>query len=154
MCGTVLRNFATIVFAYLIVTSAAAGETNALALTYAPWAKSCVGETCFIGTDGRTNPICVPVVSAALVERNAGAKTTLRVILPVWMSLERGVRITIGSGQPIERSYVGCFANGCRADYDAGAELVEHAPGKSVITQPRTSYRHSQISPDAGTLPP
>jgi invasion protein IalB len=146
MCCTVSRCFVTIVLACLIITSATAVETNALALTYSPWAKSCVRETCFIGTDGRTNPICVPIVSAALIERNAGAIKTLRVILPARMSLERGVRITIGSGQPIERSYTGCFANGCRADYEAGPELVEQLKQARTLVIEARDKANSLIS--------
>jgi invasion protein IalB len=60
-----------------------------------------------------------------LIERNGDTKKTLRVTLPTRVSLERGVRIIIDQGQAIERPYVNCFANGCMADYDAGAELVD-----------------------------
>jgi invasion protein IalB len=137
----VLRDAALLRHNFLRVSRCHVGngdETNTPSLTYTPWAKSCARETCFIGTDGRTNPICVPIVSAALIEPNAGARKTLRVILPAQVNLERGVRITIGSGQPVARSYTGCFANGCRADYDAGAELVEQLKqGRTLVIEAR-----------------
>jgi invasion protein IalB len=67
--------------------------------------------------------LLAPTRSAALIERNGDSKKTLRVTLPNRVNLEHGVRIIIDQGQPIERPYVNCFANGCMADYDAGAEL-------------------------------
>jgi invasion protein IalB len=134
MCCTLLRWFGTMAFACLVATPVIAKETNLPALTYTSWTKFCLGDTCFtgrdgrlsvIGADGRSSVDCGPVVAAALIERNGNTKKTLRVTLPTRVSLKRGVRIIIDQGRAIERPYVNCFANGCMADYDAGAELVD-----------------------------
>jgi invasion protein IalB len=130
----VLRCFATMAFACLVATPVIAEGANLPAPTYSPWTRFCLGESCFTGRDGRLNVIgrdgrsnidCGPVVAAVFIERNGDTKKTLRVTLPTRVSLERGVRIIIDQGQAIERPYVNCFANGCTADYDAGAELVD-----------------------------
>jgi invasion protein IalB len=119
------RCFAAIVLAGLAATSVGAEETNLSGLIYSPWTKFCLNETCFVGSDGRSVPDCEPVVSAVLIARLGNSKATLRVTLPAGVNVEHGVRIVIDQGQPIERSFVGCLANGCRADYDGGAELVD-----------------------------
>ena len=134
MCCTVLRCFATMAFACLVATPVIAEEANLPTLTYTPWTKFCISNTCFIGRDGRLNVIgrdgrsnidCGPGVAAVLIERNGDRKKILRVTLPTRVSLERGIRIIFDQDQPIERPYANCFANGCTADYEAGAELVD-----------------------------
>ena len=120
------RFFAAIILAGLVPTSANAEETNLPALIYSPWAKFCLKETCFVGSEGRSEPDCGPVVvSVVLIERFGDSKRSLHVTLPARVNTERGLRIVIDQGEPIERPYVGCFANGCRAEYEGGAELVE-----------------------------
>jgi invasion protein IalB len=108
-----------------LVAPATAEAADLPALTYSAWTKFCVKDSCFIGSDGRLRADCGPVVAAVFIERNGDTKKTLRVTLPTRVSLERAVRIMIDQGQAIERPYVGCFAGGCMADYDAGAELVD-----------------------------
>jgi len=141
----VLRRFATMVFACIVVAPVAAEEANLPALTYSPWIKSCLNETCFIGKDGRSNADCGPVVAAVFIERNGDTKKTLRVTLPPRVSLERGVRIIIDRSKPIERPYVRCFANGCMADYDAGVELVDQLKQGQVLALEAVDKANSPI---------
>lgn len=124
MCCIVLRAFAAMTFAFLVSPAAIAEEASLPALTYSPWSKLCINDTCFVGRDG-ANADCGPVVAAVLIERDREAKRTLRVTLPTRVNRDRGVRIAIDQGPAIERPYASCFANGCMADYDAGAELVD-----------------------------
>jgi invasion protein IalB len=146
MCCMVLRCFATMAFACLVATPVIAEEANLPALTYSPWTKFCLNNTCFIGRDGRSNADCGPVVAAVFIERNGDTKKTLRVALPTRVSLERGVRIIIDQGQAIERPYVGCFANGCMADYDAGAELVDQLKQGRMLVLKAIDKANSPIS--------
>jgi invasion protein IalB len=103
-------------------------------------------ETCFIGRDGRLRADCGPVVAAVFIERNGDTKKTLRVTLPTRVSLERAVRIMIDQGQAIERPYVGCFASGCMADYDAGAELVDQLKQGRILALEAIDKDNSPIS--------
>jgi invasion protein IalB len=57
--------------------------------------------------------------------RSKDLKTTLHVTLPTRVNTDRGVHIVIDQAQPIERPFVGCFANGCMAEYEAGQELID-----------------------------
>jgi invasion protein IalB len=142
----VLRCFATIAFACVVATPVIAEKSSLPALTYSPWIKFCLDNTCFIGRDGRSNPDCGPVVAAVLIERNGDTKKTLRVSLPTWVSRERGVRIIIDPDQAIERPYVNCFASGCMADYDAGAELVDQLKQGRTLALEAIDEANSPIS--------
>jgi invasion protein IalB len=103
-----------------------------------------LNETCFIGRDGRSD--CGPVVAAVLIERNGETKKTLRVTLPTRVSLERGVRIIIDQGQPVTRPYVRCYPNGCMADYEAGAELVDQLKQGQMLVLEGVDATNSPIS--------
>jgi invasion protein IalB len=136
MCRMISRCFVTLAFACLVPLPAMAEEAGSPALTFSPWTKFCVTDTCFIGRDGRLQPDCGSVVAAVVIERNGDKKRTLRVTLPARVNLERAVRIAIDQGQSIERPYIGCFASGCMADYAAGAELVDQLKqGKMLVLE-------------------
>jgi invasion protein IalB len=141
-----LRWFGTMALACLVATPAIAEEANLPTLTYSPWTKVCLGNTCFIGREGRSNVDCGPVVAAALIERKGDTKKTLRVTLSIRVSLERGVRIIIDQGPAVERPYVNCFANGCMADYDAGAELVDQLKQGRMLVLKAIDKTNSPIS--------
>ncbi|MCK1394634.1 invasion associated locus B family protein [Bradyrhizobium sp. 1] len=134
MSNMPLRWFGSVALACLVATPVIAEEAGTPALTFSPWTKHCLGDTCFIGKDGRRNVIgpdnlsninCGSVVSALLVERSVDDKKALRVMLPPSVSRGSGVRIIIDQGQPIERPYMHCLASGCTAEYLAGPELVD-----------------------------
>ena len=146
MCCVVLRCFAAMAFACLAATPVRAREPNFPALTYSPWIKICLNNTCFIGMDGRANADCGPVVSAVLIERSGGTKKTLRVTLPTRVNLERGVSIIIDRGQVIERPYTDCFANGCMADYEAGAQLIDQLKQGRTLALEAVDRANSPIS--------
>ncbi|MBR0848903.1 invasion associated locus B family protein [Bradyrhizobium diazoefficiens] len=150
-----LRSFGTMAFACLVATPVIAQDASLPALTYSPWTKFCMADTCFVsrdgrlnvvGADGRSNVDCGPVVAAVLIERTGDTKKTLRVTLPNRVSLERGVRIIIGQDQAIERPFVNCFANGCMADYDAGAELVDRLKQGRMLVLKAIDKASSPIS--------
>ena len=133
-------------FACLDAPPVIAEEANLPALIYTPWTKFCVKDTCFVGRDGRLREDCGPVVAAVFIERNGDTKKTFRVSLPTRVSLERAVRIIIDRGQAIERPYVGCFASGCMADYDAGVELVDQLKQGRTLTLEAIDKDNSPIS--------
>jgi invasion protein IalB len=99
-------------------------------LTYLPWTKVCqkrpeanAKQICFIGKDGRIES-GQPVVAAVLIEPEGEPRKTLRVTLPLGMSLQPGTRVIVDSGQPMTGPYVICFPTGCMADYEASNELI------------------------------
>ncbi|SDP01056.1 invasion associated locus B family protein [Afipia sp. GAS231] len=133
-------------FACLLATPVIAEETAFPALTYTPWTKFCLSNTCFVGRDGHSIPDCRPVVAVALIERSGDTKKTLRVTLPTRVSREHGVRIIIDQNQAIERPFGSCFANGCNADYDAGAELVDQLKQGRMLVLEAIDKANSPIS--------
>jgi len=96
-----------------------------------------VSDKCFIGKDGRLVSGCNPaMVVAALIEQTGETKKTLQVTLPNDMRLEDGVRITFDHGQPTQRPFERCHANGCTAAYVGGAELVDQLKhGKMLVVE-------------------
>ena len=146
MCCMISRCFVTMAFACLAALPAIAEEAGSPALIFSPWTKFCLTDTCFIGSDGRLQPDCGSVVAAVLIERNGDEKRTLRVTLPGRVNPERAVRISIDRGQAIERPYIGCFPNGCMADYAAGAELVDQLKQGKMLVLEAMDKANSPIS--------
>jgi invasion protein IalB len=105
MYYTMSRVFITMVLAGLVAASATAEEVDLQALSYTPWTKTCLEGTCFVWSDGHSNPDCGSVVSAVLIRRPGEAKNALHVTLPPRVNTERGVRIIIDQSKPIERPY-------------------------------------------------
>jgi invasion protein IalB len=107
---------------------------------------SCLKEICLVGSEGRSNPDCGPVVRAVVIEPfGEPKKISLHVTVPSWVNSARGVRIVIDQGEPIERPYVGCLADGCRAEYEAGAELVDQFKHGRILTLEAVDKANSPI---------
>jgi len=132
------------------ITSGAAAESNSPKQVYSPWTKFCAKssdgkETCLVGrdahivgSDGET--VCGPLGSAVLIEPVGEATKTLRVTLPPNVAFQNGVRITIDQSPPIERPFARCFANGCMADHEGGAELVTQLKnGQALLIEGRNA---------------
>jgi len=96
-------------------------------LSFSSWSKSCETsrdgkQTCTTSKEGRVDSGMV-VVAAELVEGQGNSKT-LRVSLPLGMSIQPGTRVIVDNGQPINAAYTSCFADGCIAEYEASYDLV------------------------------
>ncbi len=99
-------------------------------LIFSPWTKFCLKgqeanakQVCFTGKDARLES-GMPVVAAVLIEPDGDPKKVLRVTLPLGMQIAHGTRIIVDQGQPAQGPYVICFTNGCMADYEASADLI------------------------------
>ncbi len=112
-------------------------------LIYSPWTKFCLKgqdpnakQICFTGKDGRIES-GQPVVAAVIIEPEGEPKKLLRVTLPLGMKLVDGTRIMVDTDTNAQTGpYVICFANGCMADYEATAELLDRLKkGQNLIIQ-------------------
>jgi invasion protein IalB len=111
-------------------------------LIYSPWTKFCLKskdpvpkQVCFTGKDARIES-GMPVVAAVLIEPEGAPKKILRVTLPLGMQLVHGTRVIIDQNQPMTAPYVICFTNGCMADYEATAQMIEQMKkGKGLVVQ-------------------
>jgi invasion protein IalB len=118
------------------------GTPEAPQLIFSPWTKFCLKgqeanakQVCFTGKDGRVES-GQPVVAAVLIEPDGEPRKILRVTLPLGMSLQPGTRVIIDQGQPITGPYVICFNNGCMADYEATADLINTMKkGQGLVVQ-------------------
>jgi invasion protein IalB len=140
-----VRAVIAVLCAWTLTTPARADDAGSSALTYSPWTKFCFGGTCFVGMDGRTKSGCGPRVAAVLIERNSETKKTLRVTVPASVDKPRGASISIDRGPLVERPYVQCFANGCMADNQAGAELVDQLKQGHMLVVEATDAGNSPI---------
>ena len=90
---------------------------------------------CFTGKDARIE-FGMPVVAAVLIEPEGEPKKILRVTLPLGMQLIHGTRVIIDQNQPMTAPYVICFTNGCMADYEANAEMIDKMKkGQGLVVQ-------------------
>jgi len=111
-------------------------------LTYSPWTKVCLKgqeanaqQVCFTGKEGRIDTGML-VIGAVLIEPEGASTKTLRVTLPLGMSLPHGTRAIVDQGQPMTAPYMICFPNGCMADYEASGELIgKLKKGQSLVVQ-------------------
>jgi invasion protein IalB len=117
------RLFCVLSLAGFSAIAAASEEAKRSAVKITPWTKFCLNETCFIGSDIRTE--CGPIAGAVLIEQNGQAKGPLRVTLPTRVKRERGAGLAIDQVEPILRPFAVCYLNGCMADYEAGPELID-----------------------------
>jgi invasion protein IalB len=111
-------------------------------LVFSPWTKVCQkGQdpnaklVCFTGKDGRAES-GAPVVAAALIEPEGDPKKILRITLPLGMSMQPGTRAIVDQSPPMTAPYVACFNNGCMADYDASADVIQRLKkGQGLVVQ-------------------
>jgi invasion protein IalB len=144
--GRVVTLILTTIALVILATPSLPEDATPSKPAFSPWTKLCIKsrdgmQTCIIGRDatriGRDGvTACGPIGAAALIERNTDAIKTLRVTLPASLAQQPGVRLIIDQSQPISRPYVRCYANGCMADYEAGAELVaELKQGETLLIE-------------------
>jgi invasion protein IalB len=116
-------------------------------LIFSPWTKFCLKgqpgqpadpnakEVCFTGKDARVES-GQPVAAAVLIEPQGVEKKLLRVTLPLGMQLAHGTRVIVDQNQPMTAPYVICFTNGCMADYEASADLINKMKkGQGLVIQ-------------------
>jgi|HubBroStandDraft_6_1064221.scaffolds.fasta_scaffold370381_1 invasion protein IalB len=119
-----------------------------LQLLYSPWTKFCAKgqeanakQVCLTGKDGRVET-GQPVVSAVLIQPEGGPNV-LRVTLPLTVQLQRGTRVMIDQSRLASMTsdtqstpYTICFVNGCMADFEATADVVNQLKkGQSLWVQ-------------------
>jgi invasion protein IalB len=118
------------------------GQQEPVQLIYSPWTKFCLKskdtppkQVCFTGKDARIES-GMPVVAAVLIEPEGDPKKILRVTLPLGMQLIHGTRVIVDQNQPMTAPYVICFTNGCMADYEADAAMIDKMKkGKGLVVQ-------------------
>jgi invasion protein IalB len=106
-------------------------------LVYSPWARFCLSDNsaCFLHTEGKAQSGSV-ASTVLLYESERPARKILRVTFPLGMSIQPGTRIVVDKDQPISAPYVVCPSNGCKADYQASASLIERLRnGRAIAVQ-------------------
>jgi invasion protein IalB len=116
------------------------GQAQAPQVIYSPWAKFCgkgqdanAKQVCFTAKDARTEA-AVPVIAAALIEPEGEPKKLFRITLPAPLQLQYGTRVIIDQDQPMTAPFFTCFSNGCMADYEATAEMVQKLKKGQTLT--------------------
>jgi invasion protein IalB len=134
MCKTASAIFCAVVTAALSVVSEVRAEPDIDAVYDHPWRKACVNETC--GTSKHRRTYCGLIAEVALVERKLETSKLLNIVLPPRIDPERPVRITIDGNATASRTVSRCDALACRADHEAGPELVEQLKqGQTLVLE-------------------
>jgi len=130
---------------------AATAETQPqqqMQLIFSPWARYCTNgpteqssemgakKVCFTAADGHLTT-GQKLAIALLIEPEGDDKKLLRVTLPLGVALVPGARIVIDEKEAMTAPYVVCLPkNGCMADYEADADLIEKLKkGRSLAIQ-------------------
>jgi invasion protein IalB len=108
---------------------------------FSPWTKFCEKgpqgtdkQVCFVSQYGQ-NEAGGTVVVATLVDEE-GSRKMLRLTLPLGVQLGQGMRAVVDQGQPINARYSVCASNGCTAEIEASAELIDKLrAGKGLMLQ-------------------
>jgi invasion protein IalB len=110
-------------------------------LLWSPWTKFCIRpeekgqQVCLTGRDGRLESGFF-MIGASLVEPEGAAEKILRVMLPLGMAIQPGTRVIVDQGQPLSAPYTMCSPEGCAADYEASAELIDKLKkGQRLVVQ-------------------
>ncbi len=116
-------------------------------LVFSPWTKFCLKgqpgqtpdpnakEVCFTGKDARVE-LGQPVAAAVIIEPEGQEKKLMRITMPLGMQLIHGTRTIIDQNQPMTAPYVICFTNGCMADYEVNADLINKLKkGQGLVLQ-------------------
>jgi len=141
-----MRCAVIVIVTLLLAVPAAADDVNSPALTYSPWTKICLNDTCFISKEGHLYDDCGPDVGVSFIERSGEMKKELHVSLRTRVDVEDDVRITIDQGEPIRRPFEGCYVNaGCMAQYLAGPELVQQLERGRILVLEAAKKPNSTI---------
>ena len=126
--------FCAVVTAALSVVSDVHGQPDFDAVADHPWRKFCLNDACFIGKHRRSS--CEMIAEVTLVERKLETGKLLNIALPPRIDPERPVRIAIDGNALASRTVSRCDALACRADHEAGPELVEQLKqGQTLVLE-------------------
>ena len=110
-------------------------------LSYVPWAKLCPPGTlpnskpvCFTGTQARTDGNARRIAAVVAIVPEGNAKRLLRITLPTNVQLSSGVTYAIDDQPGSQAAYVICFANGCMADTELTATLIDSFKSAKRLT--------------------
>jgi invasion protein IalB len=121
-------------------------------LMYSPWIKICnkgqeanAKTICVTAKDGRLEN-GMPVTAVALIEPEGEARKLIRVTVPLGMQLQHGTRLVIDQETPATAPYFMCFPNGCMADYEATADMVNKLKKGQTLTVQAINMQGQAIS--------
>lgn len=78
--------------------------------------KAAKKEICYTTRDFAQKKDEPPVLALAIYDVKGDDQRIVRLLLPIALMLEPGVRLIIDKGQPIEARFAICFPNGCFAE--------------------------------------
>ncbi len=122
--------------------AAFAADPRAAQLTYEPWAKSCIGTICFVGSGVRG--ACHPSGGGLLVfvdDKGLGLSAYLATKRP----LQSAVSIRIDQGNPVVISDPKCVATSCGGKFAIDREFVERLKRSQTVAVEATGADHAKI---------
>jgi invasion protein IalB len=139
MCRFVPFISAVVTFAALSMTAIAGNDTTEPPLIYSPWTKFCLNrleakQVRYTGKDGRLES--GTIVGVVVIETEGQSKILRVMLLQPGMLFAHGIRAVIDQDLPAAPTHVRCFANGCTADYEATAHMIDALrKGRQFIVQ-------------------
>ena len=127
---------------YVTLDSAASGaDPRATQLTYTPWTKSCMAQTCFVGSGARG--ACHP--SGGGLSIVIGSNKRLGLSAYFSTKFEGPIRIRIDQGDPISIPVSKCIATSCASELEIDGEFVERLKHSRMIEMEATDAGHRKV---------
>jgi Invasion associated locus B (IalB) protein len=131
-----------VVVAWSVNTATAGNDPRAAQLVYEPWAKSCIGPTCFVGSGARG--ACHPSGGGLFViieDKGLGLSAYLATKRP----LQGALSIRIDQGDPLLISEPQCVATSCGGRFEIDRDFVERLKRARTIAVEATDASHTKI---------
>ena len=122
----------------------AASDPRAAQLTYEPWGKSCIAQTCFVATGARG--ACYPSGGVLSIIVSDDKNASLSANLATKRPLEGVVSIQIDKSDPILISQPKCYGLSCGGKFEINGEFIERLKHSQTITIEATDTAHQKIS--------
>ena len=122
-----------------------AADPRAAQLTYAPpWVKSCLAETCFVGSGARG--ACHPSGGGLSVVTGNNKRLSLSAYFATTRPLEGAITVRIDQGNPISIPVSKCIATSCASELGIDGEFVERLKRSQTIEMEAMDAGHRKVS--------
>ena len=121
-----------------------AADPRAAQLTYAPWVKSCLAETCFVGSSARG--ACHPSGGGLSVVTGNNKRLSLSAFFATPRPLEGAITMRIDQGDPISIPVSKCIATSCASALEIDGEFVERLKRSRTIEMEAMDAGHRKLA--------
>lgn len=130
---------------HVALNGAASGaDPRAAQLNYWPWIKSCIEQTCFVGSGARG--ACHPSGGGVSIVIGSDKKLSLSAYFATKRPVEGAIGVRIDQGDPISIPVSKCIATNCASELEIDGEFVERLKRSRTIELQAMDAGHRKVS--------